>query len=75
MTSSYRRDHITNVRNDEFERLSVAARSAITAAIASYAANYPLGTNPSAGEYRALERAFARFLIDSGKASANGALT
>lgn len=73
MTSDYRRDHITNPTNDEFDALTSTARGDITASIAAFAALYP--TPPaSSGERRALERAFARYLIDSGKASASGVL-
>ncbi len=74
MTSDYRRDHLTNVANDEFDALNTAARLNITAAIATFVGGYPLGDAPSSGELRALQRAFARYLIDSGKASANGVL-
>lgn len=73
MTSAYRRDHITHPTNDEFEHLTTAARSNITAAIASFAALYPTPV-ASSGERRALERAMARYLIDSGKASEAGVL-
>lgn len=73
MTSDYRRDHILDVKNDEFERLKAPARANITAAVASLAALYPTPT-ASGGEARALERAMARYLIDSGKASAAGML-
>jgi len=74
MTSAYRRDHITDPANDEFERLTSAARLDIVAAITAFNSLYPT-PSPSSGERRALERAFARFLIDSGKASASGVLT
>lgn len=73
MTSDYRRDHITDVKNDEFERLTTAARNDITASIAAFAVLYPTPV-ASNGERRALERAFARYLIDSGKASTAGVL-
>jgi hypothetical protein len=75
MTSSYRRDHLTNVANDEFEALDTATRLDITTTIATFVASYPLGDDPSSGEMLALQRAFARYLIDSGKASANGVLS
>jgi hypothetical protein len=71
MTSAYRRDHEPFPRNDEFERLASSGRTAITAAVVSFEALYPT-PEASAGETRALERAFARYLIDSGKASAAG---
>lgn len=74
MSSTYRRDHILDVRNDEFERLTAPARADLTAAVAALAALYPTPT-ASGGEARALERAMARYLIDSGKASAAGVLT
>ncbi len=73
MTSAYRREHITDASNDEFERLTTSARNNITAAITAFAALYPLPV-ASNGERRALERAFARYLIDSGKASTAGVL-
>lgn len=71
MTSAYRRDHEPFPRNDEFERIAASGRTAITAAVVAFAALYP--TPPAAeGETRALKRAFARYLIDSGKASQAG---
>lgn len=71
MTSNYRRDHITDVRNDEYERLGSGARSDIQTLVNSLAALYP--TPPASnGENTALRRALARYLIDSGKASAAG---
>lgn len=73
MTSAYRRDHITNVSNDEFDALNLAARMDITGRIAALDLLYPLPA-ASNGERRALERAFARYLIDSGKASTSGVL-
>ncbi len=73
MTSAYRRDHITSPANDEFEALTTSARNNITASITAFAALYPSPT-ASAGEVRALQRAFARYLIDSGKASTAGVL-
>ncbi len=74
MTSAYRRDHLTNVANDELDALDSATRVDIAVAIAEFVADYPAGDAPSAGETLALSRAFARYLIDSGKASANGVL-
>jgi hypothetical protein len=71
MTSAYRRDHEPFPRNDEFERLGVGARTDIVAAVVAFEALYP-SPSASSGETRALERAFARYLIDSGKASAAG---
>lgn len=71
MTSSYRRDHEPFPRNDEFERLGASGRVAITSAIVAFEALYPTPAATS-GETRALERAFARYLIDSGKASQAG---
>lgn len=74
MTSTYRRDKILDVKNDEYERLNAAARLNITTTIANFAGLYPTPA-ASSGETRALERAFARYLIDSGKASQAGVLT
>ena len=74
MTSAYRRDHITDPSNDEFERLTVEARMVLVAMETALAANYPLPV-ASSGEVRALLRAGARYLIDSGKASTAGVLT
>ncbi len=73
MTSDYRRDHLTNVANDEFDALTTAARINITASITAFAVLYPTPV-ASAGETLALQRAFARYLIDSGKASTAGVL-
>lgn len=71
MTSAYRRDHITSVRNDEFEALSLDARSIIIVAASSFEAMIATeGEAPSEGERTALRRAMARFIIDSGIASA-----
>ena len=71
MTSTYRRDHILDVKNDEFDRLATSARSNIVDMVDAFEALYaePVA---SAGEVRALQRALARFLIDSGKASEAG---
>jgi hypothetical protein len=71
MTSAYRRDHEPFPRNDEFERIATAGRTNITAAIDAFEALYPLPVAPQS-ETRALERAFARYLIDTGKASTAG---
>ncbi len=73
MTSAYRRDHILDASNDEFEALTSAPRLNIAAAVTTFAALYPLPV-ASAGETKALHRAFARYLIDSGKASTAGVL-
>ncbi len=73
MTSAYRRDHLTSPTNPEEEALTTAARLNIAAAITAFAALYPSPV-ASNGETLALTRAFARYLIDSGKASANGVL-
>lgn len=70
MTSSYRRDHITDVLNDEFERLSEGARVVIVDTIAVLDTAFP--GDASEGERTALRRACARYLIDSGKASIAG---
>ncbi len=74
MNSDYRRDHILDASHDEFERLNSAARMNIVAAVTAFAALYPTPV-ASAGETMALQRAFARYLIDSGKASQAGVLT
>ncbi len=73
MTNHYRRDH-RPAPNDEFLRLSVEGQ-----AIIRNAANFFEGQAdtestppPSEGERLALRRAMARFLIDSGIASARG---
>lgn len=71
MTSAYRRDHEPFLTNDEFERLAVGGRNDITAAVTTFEALYPTPV-ANANEKRALRRAFARFLIDSGKASTAG---
>ncbi len=73
MTSDYRRDHILSASHDEFERLTGPARTDIVAAIDAFAVLYPAPA-ASAGEKMALQRAFARYLIDSGKASSAGVL-
>jgi len=72
MTSAYRRDHIHSVRNDEFERLGEVSRARIVAMVGELEALYPAGPAVSSGERKALQRAAARFLIDSGKAQAAG---
>lgn len=74
MSSDYRRDHITDVKNDEYERISVEGRTIINNSAAFFegqadTADTPI---PSAGERIALKRAMARFVIDSGIASARG---
>lgn len=74
MTSAYRRDHIRGVRNDEFDALAEPARLIIAGEVeALHAMVLAVGTPlPSEGERLALRRAMARFLIDSGIASARG---
>lgn len=74
MTSMYRRDHIKSVRNDEFERLSLEGRTIIINAAAFFEGQADTDDTPvpSAGERIALKRAMARFVIDSGIASARG---
>lgn len=74
MTSAYRREHIRTVRNDEVTRLDPEAQMLITDAATAFQAlvvtvDTPI---PSEGEKLALRRAMARFLIDSGIASARG---
>jgi hypothetical protein len=71
VTSAYRRDHEPFPRNDEYERIALSGRLDIDAAIVSFEALYPTPAAPES-ETRALRRAFARYLIDSGKASAAG---
>jgi len=72
VTSTYRRDHIRSVKSDEFERLGAASRADISTMVAAFEARWPAGDPASEGERTALRRAAARFLIDSGKASAAG---
>lgn len=74
MTSDYRRDHLTDVANDELDALTSPAVANIVAAVTAFAALYPTPV-ASAGETTALKRAFARYLIDSGKASTAGVLS
>lgn len=73
MTSAYRRDHLTSIASDELDALNDAARADIVAATTAFEAQYPLPV-ASGGETTALRRAFARYLIDSGKASQAGVL-
>lgn len=74
MTSYYRRDHEPFPTNDEFERLSDAGQTIIinSAAFFEGQADTDDTPTPSEGERRALKRAMARFVIDSGIASARG---
>lgn len=75
MTSTYRRDHEPFPRNDEFERVSSAGRAVIETAADGFETDAMTGTSGvtvSAGERVALRRAMARFVIDSGIASARG---
>lgn len=74
MTSTYRRDRIKSVRNDEFEALTEAGRMSIIDATNLFVLDVTTGITqlPSAGEVTALRRAMARFLIDSGIAGARG---
>ena len=73
MTSRYRRDHIKSVKNDEFEALSPEARAIIVEHATAYEAEVDTVTPVvSSGERTALRRALARFVIDSGIASARG---
>lgn len=73
MTSDYRRDHLTDVASDELDALTASAIANIVSAVNSFQALYPLPV-ASTGETIALKRAFARYLIDSGKASTAGVL-
>lgn len=70
----YKRDHWTNVKNDEFDDLPQAARSLIINAAAFFEGqvNTDDTPQPSAAERLALKRAMARFVTDSGIASARG---
>jgi len=74
MTSTYRRDHEPFPTWDEYERLSEAGRSVINSSASLFegSADTDDTPSPSEGERRALKRAMARFLIDSGIASARG---
>lgn len=74
MTSAYRRDHILDVKNDEFERLSAAGQATIINSSAFFEGQVDTVDTPppSSGERLALKRAMARFVIDSGIASARG---
>ena len=74
MTSTYRRDHEPFPRNDEFDRLAEGGRTIITNAAAFFEGQVDTDDTPapSEGERRALKRAMARFVIDSGIASARG---
>lgn len=74
MTSMYRRDHEPFPRYDEFERVSEAGRTIITNAAAFFEGQVDTDDTPvpSDGERQALKRAMARFVIDSGIASARG---
>lgn len=74
MTSTYRRDHIRSVKNDEFERISEAGRTIINNSAAFFEGQVNTDDTPvpSSGERTALKRAMARFVIDSGIASARG---
>lgn len=74
MTSTYRRDHEPFPRNDEFERLADAAQTIIINASAFFLGQVDTDDTPvpDEGEERALKRAMARYLIDSGIASARG---
>lgn len=71
MTSTYRRDHILDLKNDEYERLGATARGRINNVVAILEGFYELPA-ASEGETKALRRACARYLIDSGKASLAG---
>ncbi len=73
MGSHYIRDH-NAATNDEFERLSLGGQMLIRngAAFFEGLADEEGTPLPSEGERLALRRAMARFLIDSGIASARG---
>lgn len=74
MTAAYRREHIKNVANDEFEALSQEGRDIIVQYSLEYEAAVSTPVTPAigSGERTALRRAMARFVIDSGIASARG---
>ena len=74
MTSYYRRDHEPFPLNDEYERLSSAGRTIINNSAAFFEGQADTDDTPvpSEGERRALKRAMARFVIDSGIASQRG---
>lgn len=77
MTSTYRKEHEASYSGyaDPFaDMLSAAGRSAVINASAFFEGQVDNDTTPepSAGERLALKRAMARFLIDSGIASARG---
>lgn len=74
MTSTYRRDHEPMPTWDEYERLSVDGRTVINNAAAFFEGQADTDSTPvpSEGERRALKRAMARFVIDSGIASSRG---
>jgi hypothetical protein len=75
MTSAYRRDRVRTVYNDEFaDMLNEDGRAVIinSAAFFEGQADTDDTPTPSEGERLALKRAMARFLIDSGIASARG---
>lgn len=60
--------------NDPFERINSAGRAIIRNMAAMFEGSVSGEVTPSEGERLALRRAMARFLIDSGIASANGYL-
>jgi hypothetical protein len=70
----YRRDHEPFPRNDEFDRIASAGRAIIINSAAFFLGQADTVDTPvpSEGEERALKRAMARYLIDSGIASARG---
>jgi hypothetical protein len=74
MTSDYRRDHITSPTNDEFDHISAAGQTIIINSAAFFEGQVDTDDTPtpSEGERLALKRAMARFVIDSGIASARG---
>lgn len=73
MSSRYLRDKAA-VPNDEFLRLNIDGQALIrnSAAFFEGQADEPGTPTPSEGERLALRRAMARFMIDSGIASARG---
>ena len=74
MTSAYRREHIRSVKNDELDVLDPVAQAIIINAASFFEGQIDTDDTPtpSSGERLALKRAMARFVIDSGIASARG---
>lgn len=73
MANGYRLER-SAMPNDPFERLNAAGQAQVRNAAALFEGRVdtPDTPKPSEGERLALHRAMARFLIDSGLASARG---